>query len=1199
MAKKLIEEDLRMNILVNGDAGKKAALDAAKTFDDLGKKLEKAKKELSAIDAGLRPQGYENAQKKVQALSAAYEKARQRMESLNRQQEIWTMTMGELQRHIKLTSMALKDAIPETDQWKLLNRELAESKARLKELGDGGTQTEGILKRLWGSASGAVAILRTGWILLGRVANGLRGAFNTIKDFEQANVNLATILGKDVGLIFELTNQARELGGTTRYTASEVTGLQTELAKLGFTQQQILQMTGSVLNFATAVGAELPESAALAGATIRMFGLRASETDDVLGTLALSTNKSALNFSYLQTAMSIVGPVARTFGFSVKDTTALLGTLANAGFDASSAATATRNIILNLANANGKLAKALGEPVSTFPELIDGLKKLNDKGVDLTTTLELTDRRSVSAFNAFLSGTESAKALRDELDDTGGVLQEIADNRMNTLEGSLASLKSAWERFVLSMSESKGVIKDVIDLLTGLVRKITPGEDTDTGAIARRTTAYVGSLWNMYFNQENGVDLINQAIADDEKKMEAGLKEAERKLESASGILAKRRAKKEMQYYQEGLAVIAGSRQELSDRLLWNAGGDSSGNGSGNSGGGGDGDGDNDNDNKHKASWSLQSDKTFLAAKAELTRQYNEDEIKSQKEYDEQLYQLEVATLTARLASRKDSSKDRLKIEVDLQNKIMKHKQDAAKEEEKLRKEREKLAEKGRKIVEEEMQAELSAADKKLEAEVKRYEEEKKKFQGNKDALEAIEKKHRRTMMQIRIEAENEAFKNLQSRHELERQQLENQWTARIALAKKGSGEEAELRKKMTEELARMDLVYLESLKATLETIVEAGALDGVYLNDEQILAYQKKLAEVIKQINSVKDAQKSGDAGILSGTGDASLFGVKQSDWETLFQNLKYGTLTAKDLQAAITGIGGAAQEGFKLANQAIQLTNAKEKKDLDEYKKGQDSRKKELEARYKAGLMTEHQYNEEVEQMEADMQAKQEDMELKQARRAKAMSIVESIINTALGVTKTLAQWGVPDGLVPASIMAAMGAAQTAMIIAQPTGYAEGGNVQVKRAQDGRSFRARVDPSKRGYVDRPTILVGEEGGEYVIPAEALKNPDIRLFADAIESARKSGRLRSLRMEAVNPSAVAMSARAEGGYSPASAAIPAGSTVVSSSTVQEIDRLRETVNRLSSILDAGIMAEVVMTGRKGLVRRFEEYNRMKEKGQL
>lgn len=80
---------------------------------------------------------------------------------------------------------------------------------------------------------------------------------------------------------------------------------------------------------------------------------------------------------------------------------ALLGKLADAGFDASMSATATRNILLNLADGNGKLAKALGEPVKTLPELVVGLKKLKEQGVDLNTTLELTDKRSVSRFQCF------------------------------------------------------------------------------------------------------------------------------------------------------------------------------------------------------------------------------------------------------------------------------------------------------------------------------------------------------------------------------------------------------------------------------------------------------------------------------------------------------------------------------------------------------------------------------------------------------------------------------------------------------------------------------------------------------------------------------------------------------------------------------------------------------------------------------
>lgn len=72
--------------------------------------------------------------------------------------------------------------------------------------------------------------------------------------------------------------------------------------------------------------------------------------------------------------MPIVGPVAKAFNFQIEDTLALLGKLADAGFDASMSATATRNILLNLADGSGELAKALGGPVNTLPELVAGLK---------------------------------------------------------------------------------------------------------------------------------------------------------------------------------------------------------------------------------------------------------------------------------------------------------------------------------------------------------------------------------------------------------------------------------------------------------------------------------------------------------------------------------------------------------------------------------------------------------------------------------------------------------------------------------------------------------------------------------------------------------------------------------------------------------------------------------------------------------
>lgn len=302
---------------------------------------------------------------------------------------------------------------------------------------------------------------------------GLRSGVNTIADFEQANVNLSTILGVNVRDMKALTDSALLLGRATEYTASQVTQLQTELAKLGFGQGSILSMQKYILHFATAMGVDLGEAAEVAGSTLRSFNLSSKDTEDVLSVLVEGANRSALSFEKYKTSIGTVFPVAKTFGFSLRDVVALLGSLANAGFDASSAATATRNILLNLADAGGKLAQKLGEPVKTFDELFDGLIKLRKGGIDLAEALELTDKRSVSAFSTFLEGAESAKTLRTELENVSGVLETIAGERLETVEGSTKLLESAWEGLILSFRNSAGVIKILIDQLTSLTTSLT------------------------------------------------------------------------------------------------------------------------------------------------------------------------------------------------------------------------------------------------------------------------------------------------------------------------------------------------------------------------------------------------------------------------------------------------------------------------------------------------------------------------------------------------------------------------------------------------------------------------------------------------------------------------------------------------------------------------------------------------------
>ena len=1186
-----------MNIVINGDKGKKE-------INDLNEKLSGLNKQLSANKARLKDmeragkagsKQYEQLRGQTDKLSASIDKGGEKLQSLYRQMQNNTMTMSELQRHIRLTNIELRNTDPKSPQWKILNRELADAKRRFRELAEQSNKTGNILQRAWNSAAGAVAVV-AGAVRLAR--RTLQGFFEKISGFEQANANLATILGKDVKEIEALTNSALDLGRTTEYTASQVTQLQTELAKLGFSENQILAMEEPVLHFATAVGAELPEAAALAGATLRIFGLEARDSEDVLGALAVATNKSALNFSYLQTAMSIVGPVANTFGIDVKDTTALLGSLADAGFDASSAATATRNILLNLANANGKLAKEIGKPVRTFPELIQAMKDLDAKGLDLAKTLDLTDKRSVSAFNRFLDGADSANALRDALEDTDGELERIADERMNTLQGSVKLLTSAWEGLILTLRKSTGFFKSVVDWATKAINSITDYLDTPENVMKRKAEQEIGVYYKQMLKLDRG---------DEDKFKQEAFAFVEQAGEAYSKALEeynRKKSRKNREALDKAIrdrdSAYTAYERALSNESDWgmpvidsNPVGDGSG---------------GDDNGKSKKSWSLQGDRAFLEAKLELTRQYNAGEIKDQEAYNEKILELEISTLTARLALRKESGTDRLQLEQQLLEKVHQQQENAKKKaEEQAKKEKEAL-----KLIEDEVAAASGIEyNKKVLEEDRRYKEELAKFSGQKDALAAIERKHRRLMLQINIDGYNEAIQNEKADYDLRRQMKENFYNGEIAAARKGSAREVELQREKNLSLANLDLEYLNAQRKRLEDIIGSGFMGEVAFSEKQLMEFRKKLAEIVKQIYAVEESIKGENQDWFEGTGTGSLFGISEAQWGQLFQHLKDGKLLAGDLENAITAIGGAAQEGFKIWSQAIALTNAKEQEELKAYQEANNEKQKDLQKRLDAGLMTQAQYDAEIEKMQVEQEAREEEMALRQAEREKRMNITQAIINTALSVTKTFAQWGWPAGIAPAAIMGAIGAAQIAMMQATPVSGREGGGffdadgrpIRVRRKQDGRSFPARLSPDRRGWIDRPTVLVGENGSEYVIPSDALQNPSVRPFVDAIETARRSGRLHDLRLEAVQPR-LAVAGRAAGGFfaeDASDASLGGGVTMpdgtrLSAANYQEFLQL---LRRMNVIFSKPIKAEVTMLGHKGIVEKTDEYNRAKGRGQL
>lgn len=1210
---KIKEETLRLNLEINGD-------ETRKRMGELREELNNTKISLADLKAerkhAIEQYGKESEQvkaltTKIDDLKSSQEKSKQEFKSLESSLKTNQMTLRELGSRARELKIQLSNMVPGSKDFNRLQQELKETSDRMKEL-RGQSDTTGK------SMQGMIGGLKTAYLGIAGAVFGIvrafSGAVNTMKDFEQANVNLSTILGVTTSQMEGLTREALRLGGSTRYTATQVTQLQTELAKLGFNQGQIKAMEEPVLNFATAVGAELPEAAALAGAALRMFGLNSTDAEDTLAALAISTNKSALNFGFLQSAMSTVGPVAKTFGFGIKDTTALLGALANAGFDASSAATATRNILLKLADSNGDLAKSLGGPVKTFDELIAGLNKLSESGIDLAGALELTDRRSVAAFTSFLAGADAAKELRDELELTEGTLDDLAKQRMNTLEGSILSLQSAWERFILSLRGSTGVLKQITDGLTLLVQGIT---DVVTGGDVRHENSVNTLLEDLRFafkTDEEAAQHLN-------KEMDALQKKADDTKERLANT-STRKERKQLEKEVKDLEERISRGKDALERLNVNTdeSGGKSGNVSGKKGTSGVGSDDNS-----KKTWSLNSDKVYLQQKVELTRQFNAGEIKSEEEYLEALYQAEQSAYKARLALHKETGADRAKIEADMQTSTLKHTKDvqkrneeAAKKEESERRKAIREMEEVQRMEQTAMRAYVAASDNREERtkaqedaeevryrnELARYEARKDKFQDYEKIVEALELQHQANLRQIRLREYDAESRENEAHHNERIAQIKAQYAYEENLATTSSAKKLKISREAAKAIAAENLAYLQAQASQLQTMVSTGRAGGnaadPKLSEEQLQKYRQKLQELLEQIGiaqaEVENLEGNLWGSIVAGTGDGSLFGISQQDWELFFQNLADGTMSVEDLQTAISAIGNIAQEAFSLTSKYMELTNAKEQKEFDDWSKQQDAKKDKLKSRLDSGLMTQAQYDAEVERMEKERQAKEDDMKVTQAERQKKLSIVQAIINTALGVTQTLAQWGLPWGLIPAAAMAAMGAAEIAMISAQPVGYEKGGKVKVKRSQDGKEYTATPDPDKRGYVDKPTILVGEEGGEYVIPAEGVKNPALAPVISQIENARRMGTLKSLSLEATYPAA----AFARGGFTGVSSTkepgeTPAGGGMPSSDTSEIMSALHTIIRKM----DNPVPAIMSMTGKDGFEEVYAKRQEQRSRGKI
>lgn len=187
--------------------------------------------------------------------------------------------------------------------------------------------------------------------------------------FEQSIATLGAIKGADPQALGAFSDEARRLGASTAYTATQAAEGMQELARAGLETGEILKMTGSALEFAGANAITMQLSTKLLASTMRQFDLAAYETTQILDTFTTATQNSLFDVESLAVAMRYGGSVASSLGADLGETVAVMSSFRDLGLEGSMVGTRFRQVLLSLAAPTGRAEKLLKEYGITLDEL--------------------------------------------------------------------------------------------------------------------------------------------------------------------------------------------------------------------------------------------------------------------------------------------------------------------------------------------------------------------------------------------------------------------------------------------------------------------------------------------------------------------------------------------------------------------------------------------------------------------------------------------------------------------------------------------------------------------------------------------------------------------------------------------------------------------------------------------------------------
>ena len=323
-------------------------------------------------------------------------------------------------------------------------------------------------------------------MLFGAAAAGapMAMATATFMGFEDQMKAVQAVTGATGAEFQKLYEKAKMLGRTTSFTTAEVAAGMLNLARAGFSTDEIDAAIAGMLNLARATGTNLALACDIAAGTLRAFVLEANQADRVADVLVATANNSAQNLEDLGESMKYVAPIAEEYGLSLEETAKALGVLANMQIKGSMAGTSLRQAMLQLTDpevqrqietlgvrvkdVSGNLRSDFGSMLLELGRAMQGMTNAQR----LALFKALFDQRAAASM-AKLAKSDFP-ALAEAIEKSGGVAAKTAQIMDSGLGGGFRRMMSALEGVKIAIGESLNeALKQAADWLMNACDKLT------------------------------------------------------------------------------------------------------------------------------------------------------------------------------------------------------------------------------------------------------------------------------------------------------------------------------------------------------------------------------------------------------------------------------------------------------------------------------------------------------------------------------------------------------------------------------------------------------------------------------------------------------------------------------------------------------------------------------------------------------